>query len=154
MDLFSKVFGIGTKKRSPRGFTLMEIIIVVITLGVIASLALSSYNKVVEQNYCRSAQMNLIAIHNAVQIYYLKNQTYNTRSGFDLTAINTDLNLSIVDSQFTYTVSADPNYFKSVRATRNSATAYTCSVDSTLALSGNNVNPTCDNATFCSSVLP
>lgn len=142
------------KNSSQHGFTLMEIMIVAITLGVIASLALSNYNKVMEQNYCRNAQMNLIAIHNAIQIFYLKNRTYHS-SGSDLTAINTDLNLNINDPYFTYSVvGVDPNNYSLTTSTRKNGPTYSCTVSSTTSLQGVNVNPTCTSTNFCPSVLP
>lgn len=52
------------KKHSKTGFTLIEIIIVVITLGVIAGLGFNSYNKVVKQGQCRYIQNDLMVRHN------------------------------------------------------------------------------------------
>ena len=55
-----------------KGFTLMEIMIAVIILGVIASLALPRYNNVVRQNECRQAQQNMVLIYNTVQVFKIK----------------------------------------------------------------------------------
>ncbi len=87
--------------RQNQGFTLIEIMVVVITIGVVASLALLNYNKLVEQSYCSNAQRNLITISFAAEAYRAKNPTYGP-SMPNLAAINATLNLNINDTKFNY----------------------------------------------------
>lgn len=144
-----KLFPIPIPKDSFKGFTLMEIIIVVITLGVITSLAFSNYRTIMEREYCRNAQMNLLAIDSAAKIYKIKNNTYGPFLN-NLTAINTTLNLSISDDKFTYQFSGGAvNYTSWARRIPGPA-AYTCSLDSSLPFSS--VNPTIAPA-FCTNVI-
>ena len=129
-----------------RGFTLMEIIIVVITLGVIASLALSNYNTVMEQSYCNTAQRNLIAIRLAAEIYHTRTGTFEI-TGTTLTDINRDLNLNIIDSKFiyTYTVTSPNLSF----ATRTGGPTYTLTLYIDPVSSTNpSINPA-----FCTRVV-
>lgn len=53
-----------TKDRYKIGFTLIEIIIVVIALGVVAGLGFNSYNKVIKQGQCRYIQNDLMDMYN------------------------------------------------------------------------------------------
>jgi len=86
-----------------KGFTLMEIMIAVIILGVIGSLALPRYNNVVRQNECRQAQQNMVLIYNAVQVFKIKNLPSSFPESPTLGDINTSLNLSILpDPNHTY----------------------------------------------------
>jgi prepilin-type N-terminal cleavage/methylation domain-containing protein len=96
--------------RPRKGFTLIEIMVVVITLGVIMSLALTSYKKVLEQNYCRNAQQNMVLIYNAVQVFKIKKNPASFPASPNLAAINAALGISIPDDpKFTYDMPAGSN---------------------------------------------
>lgn len=58
--------------RPKKGFTLIEIMIVVIVMGVIAGLALVRYNNIIRRAECRSAQQHLIKLHSLAQIDMIK----------------------------------------------------------------------------------
>ena len=123
----------------------MELIIVVITLGVIASLALSNYNNIVEQSYCHNAQMNLMAIYNASKIRGIKDPSTDITSANTAT-VNANLRLNINDANFNYTYNGAPNGFMSF-AIRTDGPSYSCRV---------RFNPndlTCTNNNFCPSVF-
>ncbi len=60
----AKLYAQHPKKHSNAGFTLMEIIIATVLLGVVGSLGLNSYNKVVKQGQCRYIQNRLINQYN------------------------------------------------------------------------------------------
>lgn len=123
----------------------MELIIVVITLGVIASLALSNYNNIVEQNYCRNAQMNLMTIYSASQIRGVKDPQTNITTA-DLTTINNNLQLNISDNNFDYTYAGNPSNFNAT-ATRNEGPNYSCQVQN------NPAQLTCTNTNICPSTF-
>jgi prepilin-type N-terminal cleavage/methylation domain-containing protein len=90
------------------GFTLMEIVIASIILGVITAMALPSYRRLAEQERCYNSQMNLITIHQASQIFRIKNKSI-APTGTDLAAINDNFNINISDPNFTYRLSGDWN---------------------------------------------
>ena len=99
-----------------KGFTLLEIIIVIIIVGLLTALALPNYFTMLYQGAANAAQNNLITIYNAQKSYYLSpagNGTYyNSSSNNDLTNINTVFNLNITDPSFQYTcvTAAGPSY--------------------------------------------
>ena len=82
-----------------KGFTLAEILVVVVVIGVVASLAVPSYFSTVEQSRSNEARTNLSIIHMGEKIYQLNNGvfwdppikpptvgTINTGLGVDISA--------------------------------------------------------------------
>jgi len=87
--------------RRERGFTLLELMIAVIIVGVLASIALPSYQNSIIKGNRASAQSFLMDIAQKEQQYLLDNRAY--------TATLSDLGLAIPDtvSKF-YTVTITP----------------------------------------------
>jgi len=85
------------------GYTLLELIIVVVVIGILASIVVPSYWKVRESAWERSAAAKLKAIYSAEKAYRLDTSTYYPASGTItcLTAINSNLSLELVN---------DPNW--------------------------------------------
>lgn len=149
MKSLKNIFCFITGKLFRRGFTLLEILIAVITLGVVASLALSNYRTIMEQSYCNTAQRNLIAIRLAAEIHLTKTGTWNI-SGTTLTNINNDLRLNINDPKFIYTYESPPFSPNLASATRTGGPTYTLWVDVNPVSSTNpSINPA-----FCTNVIP
>ena len=143
--------------RKPRnnGFTLIEIMIVVITLGVISSLALLSYSKVLERGHCANAKENLRRIHAAVQIYYLKHGNSGIPGLSSAETINNTFNINIVDPYFNYSTYYDPGHgpiLSQGHATRLNGPTYMCSAPFGIPI--NDTNPSCTSADYCDSVGP
>ncbi len=59
--------------KNRRGFTLIEIVVVLVILGVMAGLATPVYNASVEQSRVNEARVNLAAIHMGQRIFALNN---------------------------------------------------------------------------------
>ena len=62
--------------RAERSFTLLELILVVILIGIMAGVGIPSYQKAVEKNFERKAFISLIALEGAEKIYMAKNNIY------------------------------------------------------------------------------
>ena len=58
------------------GFTIVELVVVVVIIGILASLALPQYIKTVERSRQSEALTNLAAIRGAQTRYYLENAIY------------------------------------------------------------------------------
>ncbi len=63
-------------ERSKTGFTLIELLVVVLIMGILTSIAVPQYQLVVEKSRVAEALINLRAIRNAQEEYYLANGVY------------------------------------------------------------------------------
>ncbi|MFH0917607.1 MAG: prepilin-type N-terminal cleavage/methylation domain-containing protein [Candidatus Omnitrophota bacterium] len=61
-----------------KGFTLVELVIVVIIVGILASIGLTQYNKVVEKSRAAEARMILGTLRGAEVADYFEDGTYAT----------------------------------------------------------------------------
>ena len=69
-------------KHKKSGFTLLEIIIVIIIVGVLASLALPRFFRTVEYSRSTEAMQSLSSIRNSVERCYLQRSSYATCNAF------------------------------------------------------------------------
>jgi len=144
MKYLNRIKSFFQPKLSQQAFTLMEVLTVVVIAGAVAVLGVPRLGNVLEHNYCRTAQMNLVAIHSAVKIYHIRNRQYFSGAA-DLGNINTTFGLQIYDPKFTYTYTGVIADYTAL-ATRTGGPNYNCSV-SPRALNSN--NPLCAPITFC-----
>lgn len=64
-----------------RGFTLLELVIVVIIVGILAAIGFVQYNKMIEKSRASEAKAVLGQIRRAEQAYYQENNAYTTTLG-------------------------------------------------------------------------
>ncbi len=58
-----------------KAFTLLELVVVIVILGVLATLGFTQYGRMVERGRGAEARMNIGLIRKLVQAYYLQNGT-------------------------------------------------------------------------------
>lgn len=61
-----------------RGYTLMEVLITVAIIGILAAIAIPSYQRSVMRGYRSVAQGGLLDLANRQEQYYLNNKSYTT----------------------------------------------------------------------------
>jgi prepilin-type N-terminal cleavage/methylation domain-containing protein len=99
-----------TKMRLQQGFTLMEIMIVVIIVGIIAGLSLPNYYTATERTRMQDAMTKLRMIHKAQEMHHVKYDKFfpdapfgvNNMNTFYIADINQYLALNIVENGFVY----------------------------------------------------
>jgi len=64
-----------------RGFTLLELIVVIIILGILATLGFTQYTKMIEKGRTAEAKMILGSLRTAEEAYKLENGSYVAYSG-------------------------------------------------------------------------
>ncbi len=91
-----------------RGFTLIEVMIVILIVAILASLAMPQYTKVVEKAKMTEARTTLSAIRASEGIYYAEHDNYTT----DVTQLALDSN-ALTAGNYTYEITvateADPS---------------------------------------------
>ena len=91
------------KPKNKAGFTLIEIIVVVTVIGIITAFALPQFTKSMEKERARRVNLNLTIIHSSLEIWEANAGSYPASGTQDLTYLNTNLNLNIIDTAFNYT---------------------------------------------------
>lgn len=92
-----------------RAFTLLELLVVLIIVGIMAGIAIPNYTKTRERALNREAQTALSLIQAAERIYRLRNPTYY--GSLVLDDINDNLKLSLSSQVWTYSIVAGANAF-------------------------------------------
>ena len=87
------------------GFSLMEVMIVVVIIGILAALAYPNLGKYLKRARQTEAKTNLSAIYTAQKIYFTLHQSYAD----DINEL--DLNL-VQGDPYTFTMEASKNTFK------------------------------------------
>lgn len=62
----------------PNGFTLMELMIGLIIVGILATMAVPSFSRAVERTRVKDAQTVLAALYSSEKVYRLDQNTYGT----------------------------------------------------------------------------
>lgn len=83
-----------TRRRASRGFTLVELMVVITIMGIMATMCLPTFQKAIEQSRTDIAAANLRAIWSAERLYWLEYHSYT--NGNDLQTLN---NLKLLDSE-------------------------------------------------------
>lgn len=112
-----------------KAFTLIELLIVIIIVGVLAAVAIPNYTNMVERAKADQATTYLRVIRTAEKIYYSSNETYIVCNNVgDLKNIGAE----ITEESYTFTVAGNPDIADSFLATaarRNTDPAVTITLD-------------------------
>jgi len=94
--------------KKTKAFTIMELLIVVVIIGLIIAFTVPKYGKAIAKADERNIITNLKILRTALDIYTQDNTAMSTTGMVDLNAINSSLGLSILDTKATYTATYGP----------------------------------------------
>ncbi len=97
-----------------KGFTLIEILVVIIIIGILATLGMVNYSGVKERALGKEAIASLKLMAAAEKIYRMEQGGYFPVSGggqSNLTAINNNLKLSLTNTSWNYNISGGNTTF-------------------------------------------
>ena len=136
-----------------KGFTLIEIIVVLVIIGVCIAIYFPNYYSSIQKSDNQNAQNNLIAINTAELNYFNNNGTYCTATvpvncADSTTDINTNLSLNITDSNFNYACTKNGSTFTCKATGVANGTTITLTGGKPLVVTGATTNPSCSGS-YC-----
>ncbi|MFH1190907.1 MAG: prepilin-type N-terminal cleavage/methylation domain-containing protein [Candidatus Omnitrophota bacterium] len=135
-----------------KGFTAIEILVVLVIIGTLAALAWPNYMAIKEKSLNREAQASLALIRAAEKIYRMEGGFYYPYGVItnNVGLINTNLRLSLTESaSASWTISLDGRSTGSAQALRQGGGGADGRVWSIDFPGG--VDPTCSGGTYCPS---
>lgn len=92
------------KIHKSHGFTLMEVLIVVVVLGILAGLAVPQYGKTMAKARSAEASTNLKTLHMAQKVYRIDEGVFFGDSTATLTDINSNLAIELDEEYYTLSI--------------------------------------------------
>ena len=129
------------KRMFNKAFTIMEILIVVIIVGIIAGFSIPNYRKANESAYERDAVLQLSTLHDAEQLYHAREGGLYwppDTTVYNVSQINSALDTSLIENGMTLTCTSPAAGGSAFTCTAQRAGgAFTLQLDETTLGSGN-----------------
>ena len=115
-------------KKNKKGFTLLELLVVVVIIGILAAIALPQYRKAVGKAELAQVISATKAVQNAQERFYLVNNTYTTQfSKLDIDLSNKNVSCKTFDKRFSICYNKNyviAHYYSQVESHANEIECY------------------------------
>lgn len=115
-----------------KGFTLIELMVTVATIGILAAIALPNYTQYITRSNRAAAQAEMLAIANKEEQFLLSNRVYTDAAGITLSGYSLP---SQVSSKYTFAVTVGagtvPSYTITFTPTGSQLSDGTLTLDNT-----------------------
>lgn len=118
-----------------KAFTLVELIVVVIIIGILAAVGIPQYRKALERSRGAEAYAGLGHIQEAEKLYYADNQEYYPSSDPITNAQEKTLDISLPQSGWAFKIAEDAAVGFIATATRKGTAGVGCTAD-TITVNG------------------
>ena len=109
-------------KNNNQGFTLLELLVVALIIGILAGIALPQYKKVIERTRAMEAVQTVKTVSDAMERYYLANGVFPTGNWQNMTK---DLDIKIpTDNKYFNKVTYDNLYIGMTRIDKDKSSLY------------------------------
>ena len=102
-----------------KAFTLTEIMVVVILIGIIAAFGIPNYQKAVDKAHERDAVIQLTALHAANRVYQAQVGTYLVGTNLDIDDINSGMGINLIANELDYLYNSDGTTFTATATYRS-----------------------------------
>ncbi len=116
-------------KKLFKGFTLIEIMIVVVLVTVIAGFGLPTYDRIMRKSHERNAILGLTIINKANEIYEVRGGDFYIGGPIGLAAINTNLSIDVKALNLTYSYTGAAAAYTAMAAWTGGGAPFTVEVD-------------------------
>lgn len=126
-----------------KGFTLMELMLVVFVISLIAGFAIPSYTKAVLKNNERDIVTQLNIIHAANEIYKARTNEYLPGTNLNIANLNTNLSINLTTNNKTISYSQlSTTSYEAIATNTNSTTNFSILINQDFL---DNQNPCCNS---------
>ena len=119
-------------RKMSKGFTLIELMVTVATIGILAAIALPNYTQYITRSNRAAAQAEMLAIANKEEQFLLSNRVYTDAAGITLSGYSLP---SQVSSKYTFAVTVGagtvPSYTITFTPTGSQLSDGTLTLDNT-----------------------
>lgn len=105
--------------REKMGFTMIELLVVLIIIGVLVSLNMGNFSRSSEKNKAKEAEANLQLIYTAQQRYYLGEGEYSNDTA--------NLGITLEGDSFTYSINATTSPISFIATATRAGSGLACS---------------------------
>ena len=114
-----------------KGFTLVEVLIVVIIIGILAAIGVPQFANSIEKAKCGEARAGLGHMQTGEKVYFAENEYYSTNTD--------DLDITLSQRYWTFTISSPTSTTYTATATRSGGTrsGQTITMDQGGTIAGN-----------------